>query len=319
MQDKVGKYFKHVLDEFIFIEFNEGYIKKSGKIDFMRGVPVPVRKEAAEAFIRAEGLKFDNVAEGMVFVIGADINFKYREKYIEFMKVFNFKILKSVIKQGLDFAEQEQLEKAAIHLRAALVIEEDNLDAIYNYGRVCRHMYAKSEDPEYVMDFKAEATWALEMTVEKHPSFAQAYYFLGYQYINAGLYIKAQIVWNQFLRYSKHFKDKSEIRQRLKRIEKPVLFEKGYTAIERGRWTEGIAILESLLGTDPDWWNLYFFLGVGYSRTNRMPEAIEMFKKVLAVKPSQHQTMLELANCYEQVGDKVNAKKYKDKAELVQP
>jgi len=319
MQDKIGKYFKHYLDDFVFIEFTENYITKSGKIDFMKGVPVPVGKEAVEAFVHDEGLKFDNIAGGMIYVIGVDMNFKYRDKYIEFMKVFNFKILKSIIKQGLDLAEEEKLEEAAIHLRAALVIEPDNLDAIYNYGRVCRHLYAKSEDAEFIMDFKAEATWALEMTVEKHPNFAQAYYFLGFQYANANLYIKAQLVWQQFLRYSKHFGDKKEIRAKLKYIEKFVRFEQGYTAIERGHWQEGIALLEPIQNEVPDWWNLYFFLGVGYSRMNRTPEAIEMFKKVLAVKPSQHQTMLELAFCYEQVGDKQNADKYRKKAELVEP
>ena len=319
MQDKVAKYFKHFLDDFVFVEFTENYIKKSGKIDFMKGIPVPVRKEAVEAFLRDEGLKFDNIAEGMIHVIGADMNFKYREKYIEFMTAFNFKILKSIIKQGLDLAEEEELEKAAIHLRAALVIDPDNLDAIYNYARACRHLYSKSDDPEFVKDFKAEATWAFEATTEKHPGFAQAYYFLGFQYANANLYIKAQLAWREFLRISKHFKDKSEIRAKLKQIERPVRFEQGYTAIERGKWNEGIGILEGLLGIDPDWWNLYFFLGVGYSRTERIPEAIDMFKKVLAVKPSQQQTMLELAHCYELVGDKENANKFKNKAELVTP
>jgi tetratricopeptide (TPR) repeat protein len=209
------------------------------------------------------------------------------------------------------------LETAALHLRAAMVIEPDWLDAVYNYGRACRHLYAKSEDPEFIKDFKAEATWALEYTTEKHPNFAQAYYFLGYQYINAGLYIKAQLIWERFLKLSKHRKDKGEIKLRLKQIQRPVQFEKGYSAIERGKWKEGIGLLEPMLKVDPEWWNLFFFLGVGYSRTGRTPEAIDLFKRVLQIKPSQELAMRELADCYETVGDTSNAEKYRNKADLV--
>ncbi len=322
MQDKVAKYFKHILEDYVFIEFTPDYISKAvhgGKdsIAFMTGVPIPVRKETVEIFARDEGLKFDDIAESMTYVMGADMNFKHRDKYIQYMRLYNPKILNYIIREGLDYAEKEELEKAALHLRAALVIDPDSLDAIYNYGRACRHLYAKSEDPEFIKDFKAEATLILEMTTEKHPKFAQAYYFLGYQYINAGLYIKAQLTWDKFLARSRHRQDKAEIRQRLKQIERPILFERGYTAIERGKWQEGISILEPLRDVDPAWWNLFFFLGVGYRRTGRIEEAIELFKRVLAIKPSQQQTMIELTGCYEALGDKVNAEKYRKKAELV--
>lgn len=317
MQDKVFKYFKPILEEYAFIEFTSEYIKKSGKINFMQGIPIPVKKIDLEKFSDEGEFKFETFAEAMVYVIGCDINFKYNDKYIEYMKVFNPKILNFVIKEGLDSAEEEKIMRAAIHLRAALVIDQDSLDAVYNYARACRHLYEKSEDPEYITDFKAEATLFFEYTVERHPGFAQAYYFLGYAYINAKLYIKAQMTWDIFIRLSKNGKDKKEIKQRLVQIKRLVHFERGYTAVLAGNWKDGIYYLEPLSGFDQNWWNLFFFLGVAYSRTGKTKEALNLFKRVIEIKPSQAQATAEMAICYEELGDKELALKYKKKAELL--
>ncbi|MEI8216621.1 MAG: tetratricopeptide repeat protein [Eubacteriales bacterium] len=317
MQDKVFKYFKQVLEDYAFIEFTSEYIKKSGKINFMQGIPVPVKKEDLAKFADEGEFKFDVFAEAMVHIMGSDINFKYNDKYIQYMKVFNPKILNFIIKEGLDSAEEDLIMRAAIHLRAALVMDPDSLDAVYNYARACRHLYEKSEDPEYVADFKAEATLYFEYTVERHPGFAQAYYFLGYAYINANLYVKAQMTWDKFMRLSRNRKDKAEIKQRLLQIKRLVNFERGYTAVLAGKWKDGLFYLEPLADYDPNWWNLFFFLGVAYSRTGNTREALELFKRVIEIKPSQAQAMAEMAVCYEDLGEKEMALKYRKKAELV--
>jgi tetratricopeptide (TPR) repeat protein len=317
MQDKVEKYFKHYLDRYVFIELSPDYIARAGNISFLTGVKLPIKKEDEATFGKEVLYKFNDFAEAMVFVMGADIHSRYAEQYIRFMTLHNPKIRNTVVKQGLDFAEQEQLELAAIHLRAALQIDPEWLDANYNYARVCRHLYQKSEDPVFITDFKAESTKYFEITAEKHPKFAQSFYFLGFHYFNANLYIKAQITWEKYLRISKNGTDKKEIRLRLSQLEKWVVFEQGYTAIDRGKYKEGISILEGLYAKYPDMANVYFFLAKGYMETGRLAEAITMFKKVLEVIPSQVLSMALLADCYDALGDKQNAEKYRNKAALI--
>jgi len=317
MQDKVEKYFKHFLDRYVFIELSPDYISRAGNINFLTGVKLPIKKEDEEAFGKEVLYKFNNFAEAMVFVLGADMHGRYGDKYIQFMTLHNPKIRNFVVREGLDYAEKDELDIAAIHLRAALVIDPEWLDANYNYARVCMHLYQKSEDPVFITDFKAESTKYFEITAEKHPKFAQSFYFLGFQYFNANLYIKAKITWEKFLKISKNGKDKKEIRTRLSQLEKWVSFEQGYTAIDRGKFKEGISILEALYAKYPDMANLYFFLGKGYKETGRLPEAIIMFKKVLEVIPSQVLSMALLADCYDALGDKQNSEKYRNKAALI--
>ena len=65
------------------------------------------------------------------------------------------------------------------------------------------------------------------------------------------------------------------------------------------------------------WWPLPYYLGVGYNRTGRPLEAVQMLKQALAENPSSAEIMAELVMAHNALGDEVNAEKYKKKIELV--
>ena len=113
---------------------------------------------------------------------------------------------------------------------------------MYSYARVCREFYLRGNDDIYIGRFKAESMEYFELLTEVHPRFAQAYYYLGYDYLNLGLYQKAALVWKEFLRRSSNFQDKKEIRKRLAQLEQPITIEKGCNAVLAGRWREGLDI-----------------------------------------------------------------------------
>jgi len=317
-EDRIGKYFKKHLKLFVFDEFAPLFMERAG-IEFMAGVPVPLRKEDYEQFKGGAGLKILHLAENMAWIMGIDPKFKYVPKYIEFMnRFFNFKILEGLVKEGRDSAEKGDMDSATIHFRAALVLKPDYLHSMYSYARSCREHYLNSNNEEYIGRFKAESIEYFELLTSVHPRFAQAYYFLGYGYLNMGLYQKASFTWKEFLRLSRNGKDKREIRQRMKQLEQPIEIESGYTAVLAGRWEDGIRILEPYLNTNfKDWWPLSYYLGVAYSRTGRNSHAIASFKRALGLNPSHVESMTELADIYSKSKDKVNENKYRKKAELI--
>ena len=77
----------------------------------------------------------------------------------------------------------------------ALFVDPDSADALYCYGRACRDAYEKGEGEEYVGRFKAESLEAFEKLTLKKPDFDMGFYFLGYGYLNLGLYVKAKLTW----------------------------------------------------------------------------------------------------------------------------
>mgnify|MGYP003937249519 FL=1 len=316
--DRVGQYFKKFADDFVFDEFSDAYIKRTGA-DFLKGVPIPLRKEDLESFRGGEGIQMKVLAMNIAWIMGVDPKFKYMEQYLEFMRRYSGrKTVIALVKRGRDFAEIEDYYTAAIHFRAALCIDPDNLHAMYSYARVCRELYLAGESEEYIGRFKAESIEFFELITLIHPRHALSHYYLGYCYVNMGLYVKAKLAWEQFLRMFRNSKDSKEIRGRLQEIAQPVRIEEGCNAVLSGRYELGIEILEPFLQTKfKDWWPMSYYLGVAYERTGRRKEALESFKRVLSINASHVETMDELANIYAAENDAENEAKYRKKAELI--
>jgi tetratricopeptide (TPR) repeat protein len=255
----------------------------------------------------------------MAWVMGCDPKFKHNDAYVQYMiTMFNKKITEAILKVGRDAAEQQDFDNACIHFRACLCVDPRYLHAMYSYAKVCRALYEASNNKEYVGRFKAESMEYFELITEIHPRFAQAYYYLGYAYLNMGLYAKAQAAWKGFLRWSQNPKDTREIKGRIKQIADPVRIEEGYTDIMARRYSAGIDILEPYLSTQfKDWWPLHYYLGIAYDRLGRRGEAVARFKQTLALNGSHLETMEELTRIYREEGDKENAVKYENKIRLI--
>lgn len=319
-EDRIGRYFKKYLNNFVFDEFSPEFMAKSKAGDLMKGVPIPLRKSDYKVFAGGEGLSMLAIAENMAWIMGCDPHFKHTKDYVAILKkLYNHKLYEGMVKEGRDAAERGELDNACIHFRAALCMKPDYLHAMYSYSRACRAMYLDSENEEYVGRFKAEALDFFELTTETHPRFAQSYYYLGYAYLNMGLYIKAELTWREFLKFSKTAKDKKEIRTRIDQLAGPIQIESGYNDILAARYDEGVEKLEPFLKTQFNtWWPLYYYLGVGYLMIGRRADAISSFKKVLTMNASHIETMKELVAIYDEDGDRVNKRKYEQKIHIVQ-
>ncbi len=316
--DRVGKYFKKYTKNFVFDEFSEEFIKRTG-MKHMEGVPIPLRKQDLELFKGGEGLKMNHIAENIAWIMGIDPKFEHMESYLEFMRRFsNSKIVNGMVKIGRDAAENKDYDNAAIHFRAALCIDPTNLHAMYSYARACRELYLASNNEEYVGRFKAEAIEFFELLTIIHPRYSLAHYYLGYCYINMGLYIKAKIAWETFLKMSRHPKDTKEIKNRLRQLVEPVRIEEGCNAVLSGRYELGIDVLEPFLNTKyKDWWPMSYYLGVAYRRLGNNKDAVDSFKRTLGLNPSHVESMEELAEIYAESKDKENELKYRKKADLI--
>ena len=318
-EDRIGRYFKKYLSKFVFDEFSPKFIAESKAGDLMKGVPIPLRKKDYKVFAGGEGLSMLTIAENMAWVMGCDPHFKHTKDYVAILsKLYNYKLYEGMMKEGRDAAERGAMDDACIHFRAALCMKPDYLHAMYSYARACRAMYQSSNNEEYVGRFKAEALDYFELTTETHPRFAQGYYYLGYAYLNMGLYVKADLTWREFLRFSRNGKDKKEIRTRIKQLEEPVQIEQGYNDVMAGRYEEGITRLEPFLSSRFNtWWPLHYYLGVAYEMTGRKSDAVSSFKRVLTMNASHLETMEELVAIYTQEGDRENRRKYEQKIQLI--
>ena len=319
-EDRIGRYFRKYLNKFVFVEFSEEFIAQSKAGDLLKGVPVPLRKKEVKDFAGGKGINFLVLAENMAWVMGCDPHFKHTKDYCAILqKLYNKKLTEGMLKEGRDAAEQGEMDNACIHFRAALCMQFDYMHAMYSYARACRVMYENSRNEEYVGRFKAESLEWFELLTETHPRFAMGYYYLGYSYLNMGLYGKAQLAWQSFLKFTKNNKDRKEINKRLQQIADPVAIEDACLKIGSGRYEEGIRVLEHYDKTQfNDWWPLHYYLGRGYVQAGRIADAVSEYKKVLMTNGSHLETMKELLLIYEEEGDKANIKKYSEKIRIIE-
>ncbi len=319
-EDRVGQYFKKYLKKFVFVEFSPEFLEKTHLTQLMAGVPIPLRKEDLEVFAGGEGLSPNHIGENMAWIMGADPHFKYTKDYVAYLKkVFNHKIIEGMLKIGRNAAEKDDFDNACIHFRACLCMQPDYLHAMYSYARVCRSMYLQGKDNEYVGRFKAEALDYFELVTETHPRFAQGYYYLGYAYLNLGLYGKAQAAWQSFLRFTRNGKDRREINKRMKQLKDPVEIEHGCNLVSTGKYEAGLEVLEKYSDSKfNDWWPLHYYLGAAYVGLGQDEKGEASLKEALKLNGSHLESMEELLTIYQARGDREKVEKYENKIALIQ-
>ncbi|MDR1815098.1 MAG: tetratricopeptide repeat protein [Clostridiales Family XIII bacterium] len=318
-RDRVKKYLMRYMRQYLFNELTAERRAELGLPEIFSGVSIPFRHEDLEQVKNGLGVRTNVLAENMARVLGIDPHFKYREPYVEFITVvFGAKATDNLTRKAKDLADAERYEEACICFRAALVLDWKDIAGMYGYAKVLRKLYEKGNTEEAVGNMKAESFDYFEMLTELYPRFESGWYYLGYMYLNMGLYAKARLAWQRFLETSRIEKDKKEIRQRIRQIEEPVRIESGYNAALAGRWDEAIETLEPYRDSVyRDWWPLWYYLGVAYAHVGRPEDAISAFKDALKGNPRHIESMEELALLYKAKGDRANAKKYADKAKLI--
>jgi len=314
LQDRIGEYLIPKTDDYLFDELSDNYLEKAGIADILTGVPIPINKA------EMSGLSTLVIAKNMAFIIGCDINFKYRDNYVAYItRTFSKDFAKPLISEGVTAATNKEYETACVMFRAAILIDTDSKEAYYCYGRACKDAYENGEGEEYVGRFKAESLEAFEKTTLKGPDFDMGYYFLGFAYLNMGLYIKAKLTWDSFMELSKDDELKKEVGGFLVKLVEPCKIEEGYNAVLSGRFESGIDILE-VYETDSrfnTWWPLWYYLGTAYMRLDDIDNAESHFLQVLKYSPSNTDTMQELVEIYKQKGDTEKVEKYEKKIEIV--
>ena len=369
-EDKLSGWLDGEVRTFLFDSFSDDYCTRTG-MEFLRGVDIPIKPGDLAAFRGEGGLPVTDLADNMALVIGANTQFKYRDAYISYLALyFNEKLVDVLVQKGAEELRAQHYRKSCIYFRAALLLDSQHREALFGYACCCREWYLSMEgedQQELIGILKKESTEYFEHVTRVWPDYAAAYYFLGYAYVNAGQYKKAELAWKKFLKLSDASTGSAsvggtesakvpepstvpessavpgpstgpesvegtdpsttpaqvpdeiaEIRERIASLADPVKIEEGIQALVAGHLEDGLRILERYVGTQYDnWWPLHYYLASAYRELGFFDEAIEGFKRVLALQPSHEESCECLADLYAADGDAENSEKYRRKAEII--
>lgn len=324
----------------VFNELSPDYLARSGAEEILGGVPVPVGYEGNSA---RGAIDIRSIVINMARVIGGDPTFVYSKNYSDFISHAaggdNEGAALMLVSEGAKSADNGDLEDCCMLMRAALRLSSGCREALYLYARACKEIYetepALAEDgmgdEEKIGLFKAESIETFELLTMIHPDFAMGYYFLGYGYLNMGLYLKAQLTWKEFLEHSSgseletsEMDDdtllalREEVSGLVDELSEPVEIENACNLVMSGDYKGGRDKLNGYReGKYSEWWPLWYYLGVAESALGNSSGAVECYKKVLTLSPSNTDAMEELASIYALTGDEENAAKYREKIRII--
>jgi len=295
------------MEEFLLEQTKELTFLSLDIRELLKNKNIGVNKEAVELPILLEDLseklqKSDEefvitteiLVKGIAYLLGVDPNFKYREEYIHILENLSPDIVKALLVLGNNTFDQNEKIKGMIFLKGATTLNPNEPKALFNYALALLTIIEelrKEEDPESLKAsrerkgiFEEEARKKLEKLIEIDPKHALAHYHLGFLYKRDSLFQKAEIIWKKAIEFGLEEHLEEHVNTLLREIEDLVQYEKGYQNILQGELVSGLKELQELEERYPEWWNLYFFIGLAYRQQEEYAKAITYFQRVLEIE-----------------------------------
>jgi tetratricopeptide (TPR) repeat protein len=312
MFSRISKYLSEKTKDVVFTELKKGkeIVINDYKIDNSFSIPMLTK----DVLKKVKGdqdvdINVDSMINGMIKVIGIDEEFKYADKYIEFLLNFDSEIGNKILKNGLYYASKESYIEGLIHISAAYKFLNDDINVLYNYAKICDELAEKEkDDKEKYNDFLEEAKEVFNYIVEKYPDFPDSYYFLGFYYAMDSEYSRAKEYFKIAINNGIDDNKRAKIIELIKDLEDKSQFEIGSKLVMDERFQEGLEKLLPLEEFHTDWWNLLFFIGLAYRHLNEYEKAIDYFTRTLKYNSGHSETLNELGIACLSIGNTKDAK-----------
>ncbi|MBC2578549.1 tetratricopeptide repeat protein [Peptostreptococcus russellii] len=329
MKSRIEKYILEKSEELVFITINEdSELSLDGYTVPKEGLKAPMKSDVLVKNIKEntahESLNMMSMVDAMLYMQGIDSNFVYNDEYDKFIDAFEKKLdfdrfpyLGYMSSQSY---QKGEVTDALVYIKSFLRKDPEDIMALYQYSIICQELalrYQKDGNQEGMNDFLMEALYALEHILDIDDKFALAYYQLGFHYSNQNQYVKANYVWNRALDLGLDADLAAELQENIGNISFKVEYEEGYNLVFQGKAEEGLKKLLPLEDENPDWWNLLFIISLAYKSLGEIGEAIKYLEKILIIRPTQVDTLVEMALCLAEQGNLNGAIEYLTKASKI--
>ena len=326
IDEKIEEILEKMKDEVSFIEIKSGTKININKedISLKEKTSFPIFIDEVIDNIKKEedfkGFKNKNIIQGMLFIIGVDPKFKYKDKYLNLLEKSGIKPEAYLIK--LTNREDISVDKKIVFSNALMNIGEIDHKKYFIYGNVLEMKGTKlfeNNEPHTAEAYMEKAVSYYNKALDKNPEFSLAYYKLGYYYRHINQYLNAKAYWDKFIEYDENDVRKQEIRDQLEELDYFLQFEEGYKLVLKGYVEKGLDKLLPLLDVFQNWWKLFFIIGVAFRQKQEYEIAKKYFKNVIELNQAQVEAVNELAVCEITTGNYQEAKLYLDEGIKTNP
>lgn len=327
MKNRLDKYVLDKAEELVFITIDKS--EDLGLIGYdvpKEGIKIPIKSNVLVKSIKdnkaQEEINMMSMIDAMIYLEGIDPDFIYNVEYDDLIETFarksNFDYMDYIGYMSNQAYSKGEIRDALVYIRAYLRMEPDDIMGLYQYAIICQELslrYQKDEDVKAMNDFLLEALASLEKIIGLDDSFALAYYQLGFHYSNQSQFVKAKLTWDRALDLGLDDETRTDIMENLAKIDHKVRYEHAYNLVFQGKAEEGLQDLLDLESQYPDWWNLLFIISLAYKSLGDLGQAKSYLEKILITRPTQVDTLVEMALCLAQEANMPGAIDYLTRAD----
>lgn len=306
----VDEYFFKKTDKVSFVQLKEGTHIKIGDYTIKDNIPLPIEtntliEEIKEGNIEEE-LKISHLIDGVIYILGIDKDFKYKDEYKNILYNYNQKIEDYILFKGFKLIEEKNIDDGTIFFRALVGLNNKNIDGLFNYALALeniakKHIHSNQKDKGDA--FLIESTNKLETILDMDEDFSLVYYKLGYHYKYYEQFQKAKLIWEKFMNLDKDYERIQEIREQLELIEDDANYEEGLNFLISGKYENALKKLMPLSYKYKEWWNIFYLIGLAYKGIGEYEEAIDFFYEALELDGVDVNLYNELGICLFGLGD----------------
>ncbi|MCA0986806.1 tetratricopeptide repeat protein [Guptibacillus algicola] len=213
-------------------------------------------------------------------------------------------------KKAMRAYQQRNLDKARQHLERAVKLEPEEVDYI------CQLAAVLAEIGEY----EASNNWLTFVLDDLDPDLYECYFFLANNYAHMGLFQQAEKHANTYLANEpdgEFLEDAEELVELISFEQEETVpgefgeesliqeHEEARGAIESGRFTEAIELLENMTSVYTEFWPAYNNLALAYFYNEQYDDAIQVLDLVLTKNEGNLNAVCNLALFYDFLGQHV--------------
>ncbi len=307
------KYFNEKVKNISFIQLKEGTDIALNDYVISPSLPLPVITDNLLSELSSveakNGITIEKIIEGIIYLLGADVEFIHIGEYIKILEAYNKDIDKVIFTKGIDALEKNDLEKSGLYFRTYNTLFA-SVEGLFYYAMVLEALSKEKFSKEKLDEgnsFLEESTKILEEILKTDSKFYPSYYKLGFHYKFYEQYVKAKLTWEKALLLDPDLLRKDEIRIELENIEYNYGIELAEIYLSNLNYSKTIETLVNMVPKFKTEWKIYYLLGMAYRGSGDNQASIEYFESALEINPLNLDIYNELGIAYFNEGDILSA------------
>lgn len=291
MNSYIESYLLEKTDRLLFISLRDS-IEAQSTLKDLESVEIPVFTDRMKELAlekEEEGITAVEIAKAMVYILGIDGDFKYKEAYVNFLSSFTDSPANFVKDLVMKSYRNRNLIDSIIYTRGYLHSFPGDEDFLFNYGALCEEYGQETEEESCKEDFLREAKQLL------HPFF--------------GAKVERAVVHMEEGEWQLAEKLLLEVLQRNNR-DFDGNFYLGYLKRIHGEYDKALDYYEKAYEVDNKIPKLINEMALCFSLLGDFHQALELFEYAYSLDPTSKEILCNISMVYLNLNDLDNARKY---------